>query len=143
MPEESIAAYINNTIAFVIFILVSMIVFALIYIISKIIRKKILSRDQDNSRIDIDVNMRGNGFKEKEKKKNNLPAQAHDPYLRKNIALLGFIFVLMSLTVILALTVFYYSWNMGINNGLYMIGAVFLGFMILLIFISRSGTINK
>ncbi len=143
MPEESIAAYINNTIAFVIFILVSMIVFALIYIISKIIRKKILSRDQDNSRIDIDVNMRGNGFKEKEKKKNHLPAQAHDPYLRKNIALLGFIFVLMSLTVILALTVFYYSWNMGINNGLYMIGAVFLGFMILLIFISRSGTINK
>lgn len=143
MPEESIAAYINNTIAFVIFILVSMIVFALIYIISKIIRKKILSRDQDNSRIDIDVNMRGKGFKEKEKKKNHLPAQAHDPYLRKNIALLGFIFVLMSLTVILALTVFYYSWNMGINNGLYMIGAVFLGFMILLIFISRSGTINK
>ncbi len=143
MPEESIAAYINNTIAFVIFILVSMIVFALIYIISKIIRKKILSRDQDNSRIDIDVNMRGNGFKEKEKKKNHLPAQAHDPYLRKNIALLGFIFVFMSLTVILALTVFYYSWNMGINNGLYMIGAVFLGFMILLIFISRSGTINK
>lgn len=143
MPEESIAAYINNTIAFVIFILVSMIVFALIYIISKIIRKKILSRDQDNSRIDIDVNMRGNGFKEKEKKKNHLPAQAHDPYLRKNIALLGFIFVLMSLAVILALTVFYYSWNMGINNGLYMIGAVFLGFMILLIFISRSGTINK
>jgi len=143
MPEESIAAYINNTIAFVIFILVSMIVFALIYIISKIIRKKILSRDQDNSRIAIDVNMRGNGFKEKEKKKNHLPAQAHDPYLRKNIALLGFIFVLMSLTVILALTVFYYSWNMGINNGLYMIGAVFLGFMILLIFISRSGTINK
>ncbi len=143
MPEESIAAYINNTIAFVIFILVSMIVFALIYIISKIIRKKILSRDQDNSRIDIDVNMRGNGFKEKEKKKNHLPAQAHDPYLRKNIALLGFIFVLMSLTAILALTVFYYSWNMGINNGLYMIGAVFLGFMILLIFISRSGTINK
>lgn len=143
MPEESIAAYINNTIAFVIFILVSMIVFALIHIISKIIRKKILSRDQDNSRIDIDVNMRGNGFKEKEKKKNHLPAQAHDPYLRKNIALLGFIFVLMSLTAILALTVFYYSWNMGINNGLYMIGAVFLGFMILLIFISRSGTINK
>lgn len=143
MPEESIAAYINNTIAFVIFILVSMIVFALIYIISKIIRKKILSRDQDNSRIDIDVNMRGNGFKEKEKKKNHLPAQAHDPYLRKNIALLSFIFVLMSLAVILALTVFYYSWNMGINNGLYMIGAVFLGFVILLIFISRSGTINK
>ena len=49
----------------------------------------------------------------------------------------------MTLTVVLALTVFYYSWNMGINNGLYMIGAVFLGFMILLIFVSRSGTINK
>ena len=143
MPEESIAAYINNTIAFVIFILVCMIVFALTYIISKIIRKKILSRDQDNSRIDIDVNRRGNGFKEEEKKENYPPTRVSDPYLRKNIALLSFIFVLMSLTVILALTVFYYSWNTGINNGLYMIGAAFLGFMILLIFISRSGTINK
>ncbi|GEM_PF-903869 len=143
MPEESIAAYINNTAAFVIFILVCMIVFALIYLISINIRKKVLSRNQDTSRIDIDANKRGTGFKEEDKSGNYPPAQAPDPYLRKNIALLGFIFVFMILSVMLALVVFYYSWNMGINNGLYMIGVVFFGFMVLLIFISRSGTINK
>ena len=143
MPEESIAAYINNTVTFVIFILICMIVFALIYFISTIIRKKILSRDQDNSRTDIDVDKRGMGFKEEVKKESRLNVRTTDPGLRKNIALLGFIFVFMVLSVLLALSVFYYSWNMGINNGLYMVGVVFLGFTILLVFISRSGTINK
>ena len=143
MPEESIAAYINNTVTFVIFILICMIVFALIYFASIYIRKKVLSRDQDTSRIDIDVDKRGAGFKEEKKRGNHSLARASDPYLRKNIALLGFIFVFMILSIILALVVFYYSWNMGINNGLYMIGVVFFGFVVLLIFISRSGTINK
>ena len=143
MPEESIAAYINNTITFVIFILICIIVFALIYLASINIRKKVLSRNQDTSRIDIDVDKRGAGFKEEEKRENHPPVQVSDPNLRKNIALLGFIFVFMILSVVLALAVFYYSWNMGINSGLYMIGVVFFGFVVLLIFISRSGTINK
>lgn len=143
MPEESIAAYINNTVTFVIFILICMIVFTLVYFVSIYIRKKVLSRNQDTSRIDIDVDKRGTGFKEEEKRVNQPLAQVSDPYLRKNIALLGFIFIFMILSIILALVVFYYSWNMGINNGLYMIGVVFLGFVVLLIFISRSGTINK
>lgn len=143
MPEESIAAYINNTVTFVIFILICMIVFALIYFASINIRKKVLSRNQDTSRIYIDVDKRGAGFKEKEMRGNHPQVQVSDPYLRKNIALLGFIFVFMILSIMLALIVFYYSWNMGINNGLYMIGVVFLGFVVLLIFISRSGTINK
>ena len=143
MPEESIAAYINNTVTFVIFILICIIVFALIYLASINIRKKVLSRNQDTSRIDIDVDKRVAGFKEEEKRENHPPVQVSDPYLRKNIALLGFIFVFMILSVVLALAVFYYSWNMGINSGLYMIGVVFFGFVVLLIFISRSGTINK
>ncbi len=143
MPEESIAAYINNTVTFVIFILICMIVFTLVYFVSIYIRKKVLSRNQDTSRIDIDVDKRGTGFKKEEKRENHPPARASDPYLRKNIALLGFIFIFMILSIILALVVFYYSRNMGINNGLYMIGVVFLGFVVLLIFISRSGTINK
>jgi magnesium-transporting ATPase (P-type) len=143
MPEESIAAYINNTVTFVIFILICMIVFTLVYFVSIYIRKKVLLRNQDTSRIDIDVDKRGTGFKEEEKRGNHPLAQASDPYLRKNIALLGFIFIFMILSIILVLVVFYYSWNMGINNGLYMIGVVFLGFVVLLIFISRSGTINK
>ena len=143
MPKESIAAYINNTVTFVIFILICMIVFALIYFASINIRKKVLSRNQDTSRIYIDVDKRGAGFKEKEMRENHPQVQVSDPYLRKNIALLGFIFVFMILSIMLALVVFYYSWNMGINNGLYMIGVVFLGFVVLLIFISRSGTINK
>jgi Na+/melibiose symporter-like transporter len=143
MPEESIAAYINNTITFVIYILICIIVFALAYFISVNIRKKVLSRNKETSHIDIDVDNRGTGFKEKELRKGQLPIKASDPFMRKNIALLGFIFVFMILLVVLALAVFYYSWNMGINNGLYMIGAVFLGFVVLLIFISRSGTINK
>ena len=143
MPEESIAAYINNTITFVIYILICIIVFALVYFISVNIRKKVLSRNKETSRTDIDVDNRGAGFKEKEVRKGQLPIKASDPFMRKNIALLGFIFIFMILLVVLALAVFYYSWSMGINNGLYMIGAVFLGFVVLLIFISRSGTINK
>lgn len=143
MPEESIAAYINNTITFVIYILICMIVFALIYFISVNIRKKVLSRNTGTSRIDIDVDKRGVGFKEEETRKDQPPIKTSDPFMRKNIALFGFIFIFMILSVVLALAVFYYSWNMGINNGLYMIGAVFFVFVVLLIFISRSGTINK
>jgi Na+/melibiose symporter-like transporter len=143
MPEESIAAYINNTVTFIIFILICMIVFILIYLISIGIRKKVLSRNQDTSRIDIDVDKRGTGFKEDEKIRNHTPVQDSDPFIRKNASLLGFIFVFMILSLILALSVFYFSWNIGLNNGLYMIGITLFGFVILLIFISRSGTINK
>jgi hypothetical protein len=120
-----------------------MIVFALIYFISVNIRKKVLSRNTETSRIDIDVDKRGIGFSEEEGKKDHPPIKTSDPFMRKNITLLGFIFIFTVLLVLLALAVFYYSWNIGINSGLYMIGAVFFVFVVLLIFISRSGTINK
>ncbi len=142
MPEESVAAYINNTVTFVIFILICMIVFALIYLASKALRKKVLARNQFSSRIDIDVDKRGNGFKKTGRGGNTPSTPVADPFIRKNIALLGIVFIFMILSVILALAVFYYSWNMGINAGLYLIGAVLIGFVVVLVYIIRSGTIN-
>jgi len=142
MPEESVAAYINNTVTFVIFILICMIVFALIYLASKAIRKKVLARNQRHSRIDIDVEEGGNGFKKTVRGDGPPSTPVADPFIRKNIALLGIVFIFMILSVILALAVFYYSWNMGINTGLYLIGAVLIGFVIVLVYIIRSGTIN-
>lgn len=142
MPEESVAAYINNTVTFVIFILICMIVFVLIYLASIGIRKKVLARNQFSSRIDIDVDNRGNGFKETGTGAGPPSSAAAGPFIRKNIALLGIIFVFMILSLILALAVFYYSWNMGINTGLYLIGAVLIGFVIMLVYIIRSGIIK-
>ncbi len=142
MPEESVAAYINNTVTFVIFILICMIVFALIYFVSKALRKKVLARNQRSSRIDIDVDRGGNGFKETGTGTGPTSTPVADPFIRKNIALLGIVFIFMILSVILALAVFYYSWNMGINAGLYLIGAVLIGFVIMLVYIVRFGTIN-
>ncbi len=142
MPEESVAAYINNTVTFVIFILICMIVFALIYLASKALRKKVLARNQFSSRIDIDVDKRGNGFKKTGTGAEPRSILVADPFIRKNIALLGIVFIFMILSVILALAVFYYSWNMGINTGLYLIGAVLIGFVVVLVYIIRSGTIN-
>ncbi len=142
MPEESVAAYINNTLTFVIFILICMIVFALIYLASKALRKKVLARNQGSYRIDIDVEKGGNGFKETGTGAGPTSIPVADPFIRKNIALLGIAFIIMILSVILALAVFYYSWNMGINAGLYLIGAVLISFVIVLVYIIRSGTIN-
>ncbi len=142
MPEESVAAYINNTVTFVIFILICMIVFALIYFVSKALRKKVLARNQRRSRIDIDVEEGGNGFKKTGAGAGPQSIPVVDPFIRKNIILLGIIFIFMILSLILALAVFYYSWNMGINAGLYLMGAVLIGFVVMLVYIIRSGTIN-
>jgi len=142
MPEESVAAYINNTVTFVIFILICMIVFALIYFASTAIRKKVLARNQGSHRIDIDVEKGGKGFRKTEAGAGPPSVPVADPFIRKNIALLGIIFIFMILSVILALAVFYYSWNMVINAGLYLIGAVLTGFVIMLVYIIRSRTIN-
>ena len=143
MPEESVAAYINNTVTFVIFILICIVVFVLICLISLAIRKKVLVRNPRTSRIDIDVDKRGTGFNKEKIVDDHRSSQVADPFIRKNIALLVFIFIFMILSVIFALAVFYYSQNMGINSGLYVIGTLLLGFLIMLLFISRSGTISK
>lgn len=100
MPEESIAAYINNTVAFVIFILVCMIVFALIFLVLAAIRKKILIRNQKSSRVDIDVDNRGSGFNKTGTEVLSQTMSASDPFIRKNIAFLGTVFVFIILSAI-------------------------------------------
>ncbi|MCJ7665844.1 MAG: hypothetical protein MUO59_03820 [Actinobacteria bacterium] len=142
MPEESVATYINNTITFVIFILICIIVFAFIYLASRGIRKKVLARNQNNFRIDIDVDNRGTGFKETGTGTGSLPPAGADPFIRKNIAILGTVLVFMILSLVLALAVFYFSRNMGINTGLYTIGTVLIGLVIMLVYIIRSRIIN-
>ena len=142
MPEESVAAYINNTVTFVIFILICIIVFAFIYLASRAIRKKVLARNQNNFRIDIDVDNRGIGFKETGTGTGSLPSAGSDPFIRKNIAILGTVLVFMILSLVLALAVFYFSRNMGINSGLYTIGTALIGLVIMLVYIIRSRIIN-
>jgi len=142
MPEESAAAYINNTVTFVIFILICIIIFAFIYLASTAIRKKVLARNQNSSRIDIDVDNTGTGFKEIEMGAGPHQPTAADPFTRKNIALLGIVFVFMMLSLILALAVFYFSRNMGINTGLYAIGTVLIGLVIMLVYIIKSRIIG-
>ena len=99
MPVESVAAYINNTITFVMFILVSIIIFLIIFLISAGIRKRVSSRKPKISYRETDEPEGGKSF------------TGPDPVKKRNSAILGMTFILVFLCVSVPLWLFlYYSY---------------------------------
>ena len=140
MPEESVADYINNTITFVIFILICVVIFAIIYLVSLGIRNRVLSRNQSLPHKEIDEDRRGRSFTGISV---SLVADLKtNPFMRKNLALIGMAFISTILFIIMALAVFYYSWNMEINIVLFLIGTVLFSLIVVLVYVFRSKIIN-
>jgi hypothetical protein len=130
MPGESVAAYINSTVTFIIFILVCMAVFALLYAVSAGIRKKVLSR---SGKEPSDENDNGGIY----------TAFNIDLYKKKNSALLGMSFVFVILSLLLMLAVLYFSLNISPGLIIGLISFIIYGMIVVLVYMFRSGLINK
>jgi hypothetical protein len=131
MPVESVAAYNNNTITFVMFILVSIIVFFILFLISSGLRRRAVNRNPQLSYRETDEPGGGKSF------------TGIDPFKKRNTALLGMAFALALLCVILILASFYFSFNTGMGLMVFIIAFIILAIITVLIYIFGSGVFNK
>lgn len=137
MPGESVAAYINNIITFIIFILVCIIIFVLIYLVSAGMRKKVLKRNSVIPFSETDGISGGKSFTEV-----NYRIMA-DPFKKRNMALLGISFILTMLFIILMLASLYFSLNIGLSITISLICLIVFSISVILVYIFRSGIIKK
>jgi hypothetical protein len=130
MPIESVAAYINNTFTFILFILVCTLLFFVILGISTILRKRILKRNTGLSYKKTDGTAGGKSF------------TSIDPFKNKNTVVLGMTFILVFLSVILILASFYFSLNMAMGSTVYIISFTILSMITVLVYMFKAGGIK-
>ncbi len=134
MPQESIAAYVNNIIAFIIFVIVLALIFAFLFLLSHIL----------NRRTGIRNNM-GSVCIKKEFNPANYPDILNykkDPYRQKNIFILGTVLVIIIVFIFLIFAVFNYSRNPSINLNLYLIIGIIFYLILMVIYLVRSKIIS-
>jgi len=137
MPGESVAAYINNTITFIIFILVCIIIFVLIYLVSASMRKRVLRRNPGIPFSETD------GIGRDKSSTEVYRCIMADPFKKRNMALLGMSFILTMLFIILMLASLYFSLNIGLSITISLICLIIFSTSVILVYIFRSGIIKK
>lgn len=137
MPGESVAAYINNIITFIIFILVCIIMFVLMCLVSSGMRKKVLRRNPEIPFSKTDEIGGGKSFT------GNYRRIIADPFKKRNTALLGMSFILTMLFIILMLASLYFSLNIALSITVSLICLIIFSISVILIYMFRSGIIKK
>jgi len=119
MPQESIAAYVNNIIAFAIFIITLVFIFGIVFLSSTILSRRTINKnDLESIRINKEAHPPVSYPEATNYKKN--------PYKQKNIFILGVLFIIIIFFIFLIFAVFNYTRNPSINLNLYLIiGIVF------------------
>lgn len=125
MPEESVAAYINNIITFLIFIIVIAFIFLVFFIISGLYRSSLSSNN----------NKPGAGFRK-------WLVLRKDPFLKKNLFITGITFILTDLFILLVLAAMDYSKKISLNILLVTIGFAVFFILVMLVYIVRSKIIR-
>jgi hypothetical protein len=134
MPEESIAAYINNIVTFTIFIVILVSVFAILFLISRIlVRRNIEEKNAGIEKAQKEIGWIGNA---------DADNYRTDPYLRKNAFMLGTVFVNIIVFLILALAVLDYALRPSIGLSFYLIAGVLLYLILMVVYLIRSRIVN-
>jgi NADH:ubiquinone oxidoreductase subunit 3 (subunit A) len=131
MPVESVAAYINNTFTFVLFVLVCILLYLIIFLISTGLRKRMIQRNQAMPYRETDGREGGKSF------------TGIDPFKTKTTAIMGMSFVLIFLSVMLILASFYFSMNINLSIVVSIICLIILAMIAVLVYMFRSGALNK
>jgi uncharacterized membrane protein YqjE len=131
MPEESIAAYINNIIAFTLFIAVVTLIFAALFLLSRIL----IYRSRKKYRMTPERKLSSGRplFLFNYKK---------DPYQSKNIFILALAFSYVISFILLILIVFDYAVDPTPGLNMYLITAIVLYFILTAIYVVKSKIIN-
>lgn len=140
MPEESINTFINNIVALIIFTALVIFIFLLFLLISRLIlirtKRRLRQKADGKKPIDYEKNFNSQFFKVAEERK--IINFKRDPFILKNIFVIGITFVLMVLSVIILLLSFHVIKALVIGPSLYIIGAIFFILFISSIYIIRS-----
>jgi hypothetical protein len=131
MPEESIAAYINNIIAFALFIAVITLVFTALFLLSRIL----IHRNKREYRA-------GPGRGLSSGRPLFLFNYKKDPYQSKNIFILALAFSYMLSFILLILMVFDYAGDPTPGLNMYLIIAIVLYFILTAVYVIKSKIIN-
>jgi len=131
MPVESVAAYINNTLTFVLFLLACSILFFFILAVSFFLGKRVPGRSREMSCKKTDDRKGGKSF------------TVTDPFGKRRDALLGMTFILAFLSLMLLLASYYFSLNMVMGMAVYIISFLVLSIIIILIYMLRRGAPDK
>jgi len=134
MPEESIAAYINNIGTFAIFIVILVSLFVILFLISGILARG-SKKEEDKGIVKAKEEI---GCQEGTGKKN----YKRDPYLRKNAFILGTLFINVIIFIILIIAVFNYTISPSTGLNLYLIAGILLYLILMVIYIVRSKIIS-
>ncbi len=131
MPEESIAAYVNNIMAFALFIVMITIIFAFLFLLSRVLVRRTGSRNTEESR-------RGSFIPEP----SGLSKYNRDPYKRNNIFVLAAVFISLAIFIFFVFAVFNYSRDPATGLNLYLIIGILIYLIFMGVWLVKSKIIN-
>jgi len=131
MPEESIAAYVNNIIAFTLFIAVIAFIFFMLFLLSRILVRR--TGRKDNMELKKEIFPAGS---------QDLLSYKKDPYHLKNIFILGTVFVIIIIFIFFILAVFNYSRDPVSGLNLYLIIGIVFCLILMIIYLVKSKIIS-
>jgi hypothetical protein len=131
MPEESIAAYVNSIITFTLFIAVVTFIFAVLFLLSRILIRRAGSRDNVELKKEFFLFRSLSLFNYK-----------RDPYQLKNIFILSTVFTIIIIFIFFVLAVFNYSRDPALGLNLYLIIGIVFYLVLMVIYLVKSKIIG-
>lgn len=131
MPEESIAAYVNNIMAFALFIVIIAFIFAFLFLLSRVLVRRTGSRNTEESRKESFI-----------PEPSGLSKYNKDPYKRNNILVLAAVFIFLAIFIFFVFAVFNYSRDPVIGLNLYLIIGILIYLIFVVVWLVKSKIIN-
>jgi len=131
MPEESIAAYVNNIMAFALFIVIITFIFAVLFLLSRVLVRRTGSRNTEESRKESFI-----------PEPSGLSKYNKDPYKRNNILVLAAVFIFLAIFIFFVFAVFNYSRDPVIGLNLYLIIGILIYLIFMVVWLVKSKIIN-
>ena len=131
MPEESIAAYVNNIMAFALFIVIITFIFAFLFLLSRVLVRRTGSRNTEESRKESFI-----------PEPSGLSKYNKDPYKRNNILVLAAVFIFLAIFIFFVFAVFNYSRDPVIGLNLYLIIGILIYLIFMVVWLVKSKIIN-
>lgn len=131
MPEESIAAYVNNIITLTLFVAVIAFIFTFLFLLSHILICRTGSREN--------IELKEGKFSSRPF---GLLNYKRDPYQVKNIFILGVIFIVVIIFIFFIFAVFNYSKNPAAGLNLYLIVGIVFYLILMAVYLVKSKIIS-
>ena len=131
MPEESIAAYVNNIMAFALFIVIITFIFAFLFLLSRVLVRRTGSGNTEESRRESFI-----------PEPSGLSKYNKDPYKRNNILVLAAVFIFLAIFIFFVFAVFNYSRDPVIGLNLYLIIGILIYLIFMVVWLVKSKIIN-